>query len=47
MYSDFYKDAIDQATIVSVLDEDGYITYANENFCKISGFTNDEILYFK
>ena len=47
MYSDFYKDAIDQATIVSVLDEDGYITYANENFCKISGFTNDEILDHK
>jgi len=39
-----YKDAIDYSTIVSKTDLNGKITYANDEFCKLSGFTRDEVL---
>lgn len=36
--------AIDQAVVVSITDAEGTITYANDNFCKISGFSRDELV---
>lgn len=39
-----YKYALDKAAIVTMTDENGIITYANENFCKISGYSQDELI---
>lgn len=39
-----YKDAIDNNLIVSKTDLNGNISYVNENFCKISGYTFEEII---
>lgn len=39
-----YKDAIDNSLIVSKTDLEGIITYVNQNFCDISGFSEEEII---
>lgn len=39
-----YKDVVDISTIVSKTDLQGKITYVNDAFTKISGYTRDELL---
>ena len=39
-----YKNAIDVSAIVSKADLDGKITYANDEFCKISEYSREELL---
>ena len=39
-----YKKAIDVSTIVSKTDKRGIITYVNDAFCKISGYTKEELV---
>jgi len=39
-----YKDAVDRSSIVSKTNPKGIITYINEPFCKISGYSKDELL---
>jgi PAS domain S-box-containing protein len=39
-----YKKAIDQSTIVSKTDKHGIITYVNNAFCKISGYSEEELV---
>jgi len=39
-----YKDVVDQSSIVSKTDKRGRITYANEAFVKISGYSLDELI---
>ena len=39
-----YKEALDKATIVSITSKDGIITDVNENFCKATGYSRDEIV---
>jgi two-component system sensor histidine kinase/response regulator len=38
-----FRYALDQQATVAVLDLDGIITYANERFSQISGFSNEEL----
>ncbi len=39
-----YQYAIDESSIVSISDSNGIIKHVNENTCKISGYTMDEII---
>jgi diguanylate cyclase (GGDEF)-like protein/PAS domain S-box-containing protein len=43
-YLQSYKDNIDKNLIVTKTDIDGKITFANENFYRISGYTEKEVL---
>ena len=39
-----YQDAIDFSSIVSKSDAKGIITYVNDNFCRVSGYLEDELI---
>ena len=39
-----YKDAVDERSIVSKADLNGIITYVNEQFCTLSGYSENELL---
>ncbi len=39
-----YKEAIESSNIVSKTDINGIITFVNDEFCKISGYTRDELI---
>ena len=39
-----HKLAMDKSSIVSKCDLKGIITYVNDNFCKISGFSKEEVI---
>jgi len=41
---DFQKFAMDEHAIVSIVDVEGNITYANDKFCAISGYSRDELI---
>ena len=39
-----YQEAIENSNIVSKTDIDGIITFVNEEFCKISGYSKEELI---
>ena len=40
-----YREAIDTSLIVTMTDPEGVITYVNSNFCKISGYSQEEAVH--
>lgn len=42
-YNHFYQ-ALNQSFLISDTDENGVITYANDNFCKLVGYKQEEII---
>lgn len=41
-----YKNAFDAATIITKTDKEGIITYVNDGFVKISGYSREELIGF-
>jgi len=39
-----YKEAVDEGSFVSKTDAKGVITYANELFCQLTGYSQDELI---
>ncbi|MCX6350810.1 MAG: PAS domain-containing protein [Bacteroidetes bacterium] len=39
-----YRKALDQSLVVSITDQKGKLTYANENFCTLSNYSIEELL---
>ncbi len=39
-----YKNALDKSTLVSKTDTRGIISYANDRFCELSGYSKDELV---
>lgn len=39
-----YKDTVDEASIISKADPKGIITYVNDKFCQLSGYSKEELI---
>lgn len=39
-----YKHSLDESSILAITDQKGVIKYVNDNFCKISKFSRDELI---
>ena len=39
-----YKKAVDASNIISKTDVDGIVTYVNDEFCRISGYSREELI---